>query len=112
MEERKNRLLKIPVQIFCDFKKIDVNFLIHSDKVVTWVHQFTPQRKQPGIWWKQSASPTVSVFCYAESVIHVEFMPRCTSVNVNASWETLLQLREDIRRKRPGHVVRFDPAAR
>ena len=47
-----------------------------------------------------------SVFQDAEGVIHVEFMPRATTIDANAYRDTLRRLRDTIHRKRPGHLSR------
>jgi len=90
--------------IFSDFRKTETSFLISSDRVDTWVYHFTPRTQQAGVRWKHPASPIVSVFWDAESIIYVEYMPRCRSGNVNASWDTLPRLREAVSRKRLGHL--------
>lgn len=103
---RKNAKIDVSrflFHIFSDCKKTDTSFFISSDRVDTWVYHFTPRTQQAGVRWKHPASPTVSVFWHAESVIYVEYMPRCRSGNVNALWDTLPRLREPVSRKRLGH---------
>jgi len=80
--------------IFRDIKKTETSFLISNDRVDTWVCHFTPQTQQVGVRWKHPASPIVSVIWDAERVTYVEYMPRCRSGNVNASWDRLLRLSE------------------
>jgi len=101
----QNRRLKISLSyLYSDFKKTETSFFISIDMVDTWVYHFTPRTQQAGVQWKHPASPTVSVFWDAESAIYVEYMPRCRSGNVNASWDTLPRLREAVSRKRLGHL--------
>jgi hypothetical protein len=86
----------------------ETSFLTSSDRV----YHFTPQTEQAGVRWKHPTSPTVSVFWDAESVIHVELVRWCRWGNLNASWDTLLRLRESVSSKETwASLVRFDPAA-
>jgi hypothetical protein len=103
-EEHKNQHFEIAVSHLQQFKEKVNEFLepiVRGHEM--WVLYFTPQAKQAGMQWKHSTSPTAKKFkvCWSarkvmalalwvtKGVIHIEFMPWGTAVNVNAYCDTL-----------------------
>lgn len=82
----------------------------------TWVHHYTPLTKRDTQVWKRKDSLKPKKFNTTPSawkvmatvlfegvgVIHVEFMPKGTTINADAYCNTLKRLRTAVKNKRPG----------
>jgi hypothetical protein len=95
----------------------DPDFL---SKVVTgdesWIYGYDPETKQQSSQWKCPSSPRPNkaqqvknnvksmliCFFYIDRIIHKEFVPPGQTVNAKFYCDVLRQLREHMRRKRPG----------
>lgn len=82
----------------------------------TWVHHYSPESKMESMIWKHTASPPVkkfktvpsagkvmaTVFWDIKGVLLVAFLRHGETVNASGYQGTLKQLKEAIRKKRPG----------
>ena len=103
-----------------DFLVYDVTFL---DSIVTgdetWSHHCTPETKQDSMTWKHPSSPVAkkfkvmrsakkimgTVFWDSRGVLLFETLQPGETINAARYCQTLDELREAIRRKRPGQLT-------
>ena len=95
-----------------------VSRLVTGDE--TWVHYYDPSSKFESMEWKHAGSPRTkkfkvvrstkklmaTVFWDAEGVIHIDYLPRGTTMNMAYYANLLVELRESIKQKRRGKLRR------
>ena len=93
--------------------------IVTGDK--SWVHHFQPESKRYSVKWKHSTLPTkkkkfkmipsahkfmLTMFWDRQGVILQKFQPHSENVNAMSYCTTLWELRQAIRRKRPGLLTK------
>ena len=86
----------------------------------TWVHYYDPSSKFESMEWKHAGSPRTkkfkvsrttkkvmaTVFWDTDGVIHIDYLPRGTTMNGQYYADLLVRLRESIKEKRRGKIRR------
>ena len=86
----------------------------------TWVHYYDPPSKFESMEWKHAGSPRTkkfkvsrttkkvmaTVFWDTDGVIHIDYLPRGTTMNGQYYADLLVRLRESIKEKRRGKIRR------
>ncbi len=119
-QHRKNRM-GAALELLSSYHELGDDYLqriVTGDE--TWVHYWTPETKKQSSVWKLPEEPApkkfkerpsagkimATVFWDYRGVILVEYTPPGTTVTKDTYFDTLVRLKEAIRRKRPGLLTR------